>query len=76
MEDTQTKAALGGRPRRQLDALGRKDNNYDRDGLGAVAQFDGKAGMKKFVQSKGEYNPSDELATSLQEYYKRFSSAG
>ena len=53
MEDTQTKAALGSRPLRQLDALG------------------GKAGMQKYVQSKGEYNPSDELETSLQEYYER-----
>mgnify|MGYP003328986860 FL=1 len=56
--------------------LGDKALEYCRDGLRAVAHLGGKAGMKKFVQSKGEYNPSDELGTSLQEYYERFSSAG
>ncbi len=31
-----------------------------------------KHGMKKFVQSAGKYNPSDELGTSLQDYYDKF----
>ena len=57
-----------------LDALGDNASEYSRDGLRAVAHLGGKAGMKKFVQSKGEYNPSDELGTSLQEYYEKFSS--
>ena len=30
--------------------------------------------MKKFVQSAGKYNPSDELGTSLQDYYDKFAS--
>ena len=57
-----------------IDALGDKSSEYSRDGLRAVAHLGGKAGMKKFVQSKREYNPSDELGTSLQEYYEKFSS--
>ena len=55
-----------------VEALGDAALVYSRDGLRAVAHLGGKAGMKKFVQSKGEYNPSDELGTSLQEYYERF----
>ena len=48
---------------------------YDRDGLRAVAHLGGKTGMRKFVQSNGEYNPEDELGTSLKEYYDKFSSS-
>ena len=55
-----------------IDALGDDAADYDRDGLRAVAHLDGKSGMKKFVQSKGEYNPADELGTSLQCYYEKF----
>ena len=66
MEETQTKAALGARPHIQLDALGNKADSYDRYGSRAVAHLLGKAGMKKQLQSKGKYNPSDELETSLQ----------
>ena len=32
--------------------------------------------MKKFVQSKGDYNPADELGTSLQSYYDEFAQRG
>ena len=46
--------------------------SYDRDGLRAVAHLGGKSGMKKFVRSNGEYNPSDALGTSLQDYYDKF----
>ena len=46
--------------------------DYDRDGLRAVAHLGGKSGMKKFVQRKGDYNPADELGTSLQSYYDNF----
>ena len=55
------------------DALGDKASEYSRDGLRAVAHLGGKAGMKKFVRSGGEYNPEDELGSSLREYYEKFS---
>ena len=56
-----------------LDALGDKASEYSRDGLRAVAHLGGKAGMKKFVGLGGKYNPEDELASSLREYYEKFS---
>jgi len=59
-----------------IDALGDDAADYDRDGLRAVAHLGGKSGMKKFVQSKGDYNPADELGTSLQSYYDKFSNRG
>ena len=59
-----------------IDALGDVAADYDRDGLRAVAHLGGKSGMKKFVQSKGGYNPADELGTSLQSYYDKFSNRG
>jgi len=55
-----------------IDGLGINTDGYDRDGLRAVAHLGGKSGMKKFVRSNGEYNPSDELVTSLQDYYDKF----
>ena len=59
-----------------IDALGDDAADYDRDGLRAVAHLGGKAGMKKFVQSKGDYNPADEFGTSLQSYYDKFAQRG
>ena len=59
-----------------INALGNAAAAYDRDGLRAVAHLGGKSGMKKFVQSKGDYNPADELGTSLQSYYDKFSNRG
>ena len=59
-----------------IDAIGDKANSYDRDGLRAVAHLGGIGGMKKYVKSKGLYNPKDQLGTSLQDYYDKFSSAG
>lgn len=59
-----------------IDALGDDAADYDRDGLRAVAHLGGKSGMKKFVQSKGDYNPADELGTSLQSYYDKFRNRG
>ena len=56
-----------------IDALGDEAKAYNRDGLRAAAHISGKSGMKKFVQSKGEYNPSDQLGTSVQDYYDKFS---
>ena len=55
-----------------IDGLGINTDGYDGDGLRAVAHLGGKGGMKKFVRSNGEYNPSDELGTSLQDYYDKF----
>jgi hypothetical protein len=55
-----------------IDGLGLNTDGFDRDGLRAVAHLGGKHGMKKFVQSAGKYNPSDELGTSLQDYYDKF----
>ena len=58
-----------------IDALGDAAADYDRDGLRAVAHLGGKSGIKKFVQSKDDYNPADELGTSLQSYYDKFSAS-
>ena len=57
-----------------IDALGDAAKGYDHDGLRAAAHISGKSGMAKFVKSGGQYNPSDELGTSLQDYYRKFSS--
>ena len=56
-----------------IDSLGREADGYDRDGLKAIAHLGGLGGMKKYVSSKGEYNPSDALGTSLSDYYDKFS---
>ena len=32
--------------------------------------------MRQFVQSKGQYNPKDQLGMSLQDYYDKFVNAG
>jgi len=58
-----------------IDALGDAAKGYDRDGLRSVAHLGGSSGMKRFVRSGGDYNPSDELGTSLQDYYDKFSSS-
>ena len=58
-----------------IDALGEQAKAYNRDGLRATAHISGLTGMKKFVQSKGKYNPSDQLGTSAQAYYDKFSGA-
>ena len=59
-----------------IDALGEAAAGYDRDGLRAVAHLGGVGEMKKYVRTKGEYNPADELGTSLQTYYDKFSQRG
>ena len=59
-----------------IDALGDVAAGYDRDGLRAVAHLGGVGGMKQFVRTKGEYNPADELGTSLKSYYDKFSKRG
>ncbi|WP_340298076.1 MULTISPECIES: hypothetical protein [unclassified Roseobacter] len=57
-----------------IDDLGSEAAGYDRDGLRAIAHLGGQGGMRRFVRSNGSYNPSDELGTSLSDYYARFSS--
>ncbi len=57
-----------------IDELGEAAAGLDRDGLRAVAHLGGEAGMRRFVRTNGGYNPSDELNTSLSDYYARFSS--
>jgi hypothetical protein len=57
-----------------IDDLGSEAVGYDRDGLRAVAHLGGITGMTRFVRSQGQYNPSDELQTSLGDYYARFRS--
>ena len=56
-----------------IDSLGDEAKDYDRDGLRSVAHLGGVSGMKKFVRTQGEYDPQDELGTSLSAYYKKFS---
>jgi hypothetical protein len=58
-----------------IDALGDDAADYDRDGLRAVAHLGGVGGMQKYVRTKGEYNPADELGTSLKSYYDKFSTS-
>jgi hypothetical protein len=55
-----------------IDELGEEAKGYDRDGLKAVGHLGGRSGMQKFVRSKGRYNPSDALGTSLSDYYNKF----
>ena len=42
------------------------------DGLVAVAHLGGKYGMRKFLETDGEYNPSDANETKLSDYLVRF----
>ena len=57
----------------EIDDLGDAAKGYDRDGLRSVAHLGGKSGMRKYVKSGRQYNPADELGTSLQDYYDKFS---
>jgi hypothetical protein len=56
-----------------IDNLGDAAKGYSRNGLRSVAHLGGKGGMAKFVKSSGKHNPADELGTSLQDYYEKFS---
>ena len=56
-----------------IDELGEAAAGLDLDALRAVAHLGGEAGMRRFVRTNGDYNPSDELGTSLSDYYARFS---
>jgi hypothetical protein len=55
-----------------IDALP-NSASYSRDGLRAVAHLGGKKGLRKYVTSKGAYNPSDKFGTTLSTYYNKFS---
>ena len=59
-----------------IDSIVEKANSHFRDVLRAKAHLDGIGKMKKYVNRRGMYNPSDHLGTSLQDLYDRFSSAG
>jgi hypothetical protein len=39
----------------------------------AMGHLGGKSGMRQFIESGGEYNPSDSLGTSLHDYAAKFS---
>jgi hypothetical protein len=56
-----------------IDSLGDEAKDYDRNGLRSVAHLGGISGMKRFVRTKGQYDPKDELGTSLSKYYTKFS---
>ena len=56
-----------------IDSLGDEAKDYDRNGLRSVAHLGGIGGMKRFVRTKGQYDPKDELGTSLSKYYAKFS---
>ena len=58
---------------KNIDAMGDDAKGYSRDGLRALAHLGGVGGMKKYVKSKGQYNPSDQLGTSPSDYYNKFS---
>ena len=46
------------------------------NGLRAVAHLGGSAGMVKFVETNGGYNPADANGTSLKSYFSRHGSGG
>jgi len=46
------------------------------EGLRAVAHLGGTAGMNKFVQTNGAYNPADANGTTLSAYLQRHAGAG
>lgn len=48
------------------------DRGFSQNQLRAVAHLGGKGGMARFVESGGEYNPSDAYGTSLSDYATRF----
>jgi len=59
----------------KLDSyIGKKINGVPvtLNGLIAVAHLGGKEGMKKFLNSNGEYNPEDKYGTSLLDYLNKF----
>ena len=56
-----------------ISELGSEVCGFNKYGLKAVAHIGGIAGMKRYVRTHGEYNPSDVLGTRLSDYYTKFS---
>ena len=56
-----------------VDDLGDAAKDYSKEGLLAIGHLGGKSSIKKYVESKGEYDPEDQLGTSLSDYYNNFS---
>ena len=48
----------------------------DQNGLRAVAHLGGNAGMQRFVESGGLYDPADSNGTRLSDYYQKFAQGG
>ena len=78
VQDVELKSRVGNWHINDLDAaiddLGEAAAGLDRDGLRAIGHLGGRSAIRRFVRSNGDYNPSDELGTSLSDYYARFSS--
>jgi len=47
-----------------------------RDGLRAVAHLGGVGGMRRYIATNGQYNPSDSFGTSLSDYAATHSAGG
>ncbi|MDB2548042.1 hypothetical protein N9X60_00405 [Paracoccaceae bacterium] len=78
IQDAELQATVGRWHINDLDAaiddLGEAAAGLDRDGLRAIGHLGGRSSIRRFVRTNGDYNPSDELGTSLSDYYARFSS--
>lgn len=46
------------------------------DGMRAVAHLGGKDGLRKFIASGGQYNPSDDNGTRLSDYFAKHGGGG
>ena len=51
-------------------------DQFDQNGLRAVAHLGGVSGMQRFVETNGGYNPADANGTRLSDYYTRFAQGG
>lgn len=51
-------------------------DQFDQNGLRAVAHLGGLDGMKQFVASGGKSDPNDSNGTKLSDYYQKFSTGG
>lgn len=56
---------------RAIDGGDLLSSGYSRNALRSVAHLGGIGGMRKFVRTGGEYNPSDAFGTSLSDYAQR-----
>ncbi|MEO1538591.1 MAG: hypothetical protein AAFR73_12770 [Pseudomonadota bacterium] len=62
----------------ETGAIGRNINGVQvtRDGLRSVAHLGGIGGMRRYIDSNGQYNPSDSFGTSLSDYAATHSGGG